>query len=247
MSMDKIERLLKKIRAKKLGVKKAMEELKLLPYEDIGFAKIDHHRKLRKGVPEVVFCPGKKPEHIALIMSKILRYTDTVLATRASPDIFKLVQGSIPDAIYFEDAGIVAVCRGKKARKRGRVLVVSAGSGDFRAAEEAAVVLELLGNRVDRLYDVGVAGLHRLISNKDKLSKANVIIVLAGMEGALASVVGGLTDKPVIAVPTSIGYGASFRGIAPLLTMLNCCAPGVTVVNIDNGFGAGYFAHLINK
>ncbi len=245
--MDKIERLLKKIRAKKLGVKKAMEELKLLPYEDIGFAKIDHHRKLRKGVPEVVFCPGKKPEHIALIMSKILRYTDTVLATRASPDIFKLVQGSIPDAIYFEDAGIVAVCRGKKARKRGRVLVVSAGSGDFRAAEEAAVVLELLGNRVDRLYDVGVAGLHRLISNKDKLSKANVIIVLAGMEGALASVVGGLTDKPVIAVPTSIGYGASFRGIAPLLTMLNCCAPGVTVVNIDNGFGAGYFAHLINK
>ena len=245
--MDKIERLLKKIRAKKLGVKKAMEELKLLPYEDIGFAKIDHHRKLRKGVPEVVFCPGKKPEHIALIMSKILRYTDTVLATRASPDIFKLVQGSIPDAIYFEDAGIVAVCRGKKARKRGRVLVVSAGSGDFRAAEEAAVVLELLGNRVDRLYDVGVAGLHRLISNKDKLSKANVIIVLAGMEGALASVVGGLTDKPVIAVPTSIGYGASFRGIAPLLTMLNCCTPGVTVVNIDNGFGAGYFAHLINK
>jgi len=182
--MDKIERLLKKIRAKKLGVKKAMEELKLLPYEDIGFAKIDHHRKLRKGVPEVVFCPGKKPEHIALIMSKILRYTDTVLATRASPDIFKLVQGSIPDAIYFEDAGIVAVCRGKKARKRGRVLVVSAGSGDFRAAEEAAVVLELLGNRVDRLYDVGVAGLHRLISNKDKLSKANVIIVLAGMESA---------------------------------------------------------------
>jgi len=245
--MDKIERLLKKIRAKKLGVKKAMEELKLLPYEDIGFAKIDHHRKLRKGVPEVVFCPGKKPEHIALIMSKILRYTDTVLATRASPDIFKLVQGSIPDAIYFEDAGIVAVCRGKKERQRGRVLVVSDGSGDFRAAEEAAVVLELLGNRVDRLYDVGVAGLHRLISNKDKLSKANVIIVLAGMEGALASVVGGLTDKPVIAVPTSIGYGASFRGIAPLLTMLNCCAPGVTVVNIDNGFGAGYFAHLINK
>lgn len=225
----------------------ALRILRSLPYEDMGFAKIDTHRDLRKGFPEVIFCKGKTLEQLTKIVKRLASNNEFIMATKANKEVYQAIKKVCKDAVYYEAARIVLV--GQKRRKADQkiILVVSAGTADLPVAEEAAVTAEAMGNKVDRLYDIGVAGLHRLIDNKEELFNANVIIVVAGMEGALASIVGGLVNKPVIAVPTSIGYGASFGGLAALLTMLNCCAPGVAVVNIDNGFGAGYLASLINQ
>ncbi|MGI6552578.1 MAG: nickel pincer cofactor biosynthesis protein LarB [Bacillota bacterium] len=216
-------------------------------FTDLGFAKVDHRRQWRKGFPEVVFCAGKTGEQVASIMAKMLEKEDTnLLATKASPEIFQAVREVAPEAEYYELPRLLVIRRGEQ-KKRGNILVVSAGTSDLPVAEEAAITAEVMGNRVQRLYDVGVAGLHRLAAYQDRLLAARVLIVVAGMEGALASVIGGLVDKPVIAVPTSVGYGAGFGGLAALLGMLNSCAPGVSVVNIDNGFGAGFQASLINR
>ena len=216
-------------------------------YEDIGFAKIDHHRSSRRGFPEVVFGKGKTPEQIIRIAKRIVSHDGILLVTRTDLKTFSKLKKIYPKAQFDKKAGIIKYRKAPPVLKRGIVLVITAGTADLSVAEEARATLEVMGNKVQTLYDVGVAGLHRILDKKDVLEKANVIIVIAGMEGALASVVSGLVSKPVIAVPTSVGYGASFGGIAPLLTMMNCCSPGVSVVNIDNGFGAGYFASLINR
>lgn len=247
MKKQRLKKILEEVRKGRISISQALKELRYFPCEDIGYAKIDHHRELRKGFPEVIFCQGKTNEEIVEISQRILNSGHNLLATRASFSVFKAIQGVAPQAQYFRKARIVSVGRRRIRKSRKRILVITAGTADIKVAEEAAVTCEFMGNCVDRLYDVGVAGLHRIIDKSYMLFSANVIIVVAGMEGALASVVAGLVSKPVIAVPTSIGYGASFRGIAPLLTMLNTCAQGVAVVNIDNGFGAGYMASIINK
>jgi NCAIR mutase (PurE)-related protein len=225
----------------------ALELLKNLPYEELGFAKIDQHRNLRTGYPEAIFCQGKTPEQVVAIVEKMMRSNTNIMATRASQETYELVKQMVPDAVYHEAARIIVIKRKELVVRDHYIAVVSAGTADIPVAEEAAVTAETIGNRVERIYDVGVAGIHRLFARLDLIRAANVIIVVAGMEGALASVVGGLVDKPVIAVPTSVGYGTSFGGISALLTMLNSCASGVGVVNIDNGFGAGYLASNINK
>ncbi len=247
MDREKIKELLQNVKAGKIEVTEALSILKSLPYEDLGFAKIDTHRDLRKGFPEVILCKGKTLEQVTKIIERQSSGNEVIMATRANKEVYEAIRNVRADAIYYETAGIVVIGqrRGKTAKKT--ILVVSGGTADLPVAEEAAVTAEVMGNTVERLYDVGVAGVHRLFDNKEKLFQANVIVVVAGMEGALASIVGGLVDKPVVAVPTSVGYGASFGGLAALLTMLNCCAPGVVVVNIDNGFGAGYFASVINQ
>jgi NCAIR mutase (PurE)-related protein len=247
---DQLEQILSGVQSGRLTVQEAMQSLRGLPYEDLGFAKIDHHRTLRTGFPEVVFCEGKTITQVVEIVKRLSARHPSVLATRATPDVAEAVAREIPSARYHDAARCITVCRSESAAKTASdkyILVVSAGTADIPVAEEAAVTAEAMGSRVERVYDVGVAGLHRLLDQKKKLEEANVIIVCAGMEGALPSVIGGLVDRPVIAVPTSIGYGASFQGLAALLSMLNTCAEGVAVVNIDNGFGAGYFAHLINR
>lgn len=216
-------------------------------YLDLGFAKLDTHRIIRKGFPEVIFCKGKQIPQIKKIALNASLNMHPLMFTKANKRIFSAIKGILPEAEYNEQARIVFVKKKKKIQKKGFVLVITAGTSDIPVAEEAAATLEIMGNKVKRLYDVGVAGIHRLLEHSKLLYRANAIIVAAGMEGALVSVVSGMVRAPVIAVPTSIGYGASFKGIAALLAMLNCCAPGVTVVNIDNGFGAGYFASLINK
>jgi NCAIR mutase (PurE)-related protein len=231
----------------RISLKEILEEIKKLPYEDLGFAKIDTHRKLRKGFPETVFCQGKTIAQILSIIENMNRQNNNILATKANEKIFEAVKKKVPQAEYNNDAKMIVIRKEKIKPKKGKILIITAGTSDIPVAEEAVVTAELMGNKVEKVYDVGVAGLHRLFDIKEKIFNANVIIVIAGMEGALASIVGGLTSKPVIAVPTSVGYGASFKGIAPLLTMMNCCAEGVVVVNIDNGFGAGYFASLINR
>jgi len=247
MQKTKLKKILNDVKRGKLSISDALDELKHFPYEDIGYARIDHHRELRRGFPEAIFCQGKKKEEVVEISRKILKSGQDLLATRARRSVFNAVHEIEPRAKYFKDARIISVQKKKIKKSKKKIMVITAGTADIRVAEEAVVTSELMGNRVDRLYDVGVAGLHRLVSSSRKLFTANVIIVVAGMEGALASVVAGLVNKPVIALPTSIGYGASFKGIAPLLTMLNTCAQGVAVVNIDNGFGAGYMASIINK
>jgi NCAIR mutase (PurE)-related protein len=214
-------------------------------FSDLGFAKIDIHREKRKGFPEVVYCPGKTDEQVIGCAREILRSNKRVLLTRVAPSLAKLLKDEFRNGRYFPEARLYYIGRLKK--KIGLVAVISAGTGDIPVAEECAVTAEIMGCNVKRIYDVGVAGLHRLLRFKSQLRKARVIVVVAGMDGVLPSVVGGLFPAPVIAVPTSIGYGAHFGGIAPLLTMLNSCAPGVAVVNIDNGFGAGFFASLINR
>lgn len=225
----------------------ASERLRFLPYEDIGFARVDHQRYLRRGFPEVIYCPGKTTEQIVAIFGRLAASGGTVLATRAEVEVFEAVKAEYPEVEYHRQAKAL-VQRGKtEPEPTGCVVVVSAGTADIPVAEEAALTAELIGSRVERLYDVGVAGIHRLFDNWDKLNRARAIVVVAGMEGALASVVGGLAVCPVVAVPTSVGYGANLGGIAPLLTMLNSCATGVAVVNIDNGYGAGYMAALINR
>ncbi|MFC1926010.1 nickel pincer cofactor biosynthesis protein LarB [Chloroflexota bacterium] len=247
MNPEHLRELLEKVREGNMDIEAALAQLKGFPYEERGFAKVDHYRSLRKGFPEVVFCQGKTEEQVTEIIGCLSRSESTVLATKASPEVFTAVQKVIPEAHYHHMARLIVVEKEGKKKGVGSILVVTAGTGDIPVAEEAAITAEAMGNSVERLYDVGVAGLHRLLDHERELSEAKVIIVIAGMEGALASVVGGLVDKPVIAVPTSVGYGASFEGLAALLGMLNTCAPGVAVVNIDNGFGAGYLASYINQ
>jgi len=246
LKAESIRRLLEDVRAGRTGVDEALAALRGLPYEDLGFAKIDTHRDLRTGFPEVVFCEGKTLAQVAGIVES-LPADGLLLATRADRGTFDAVKGVRDDAVYHERARVIVVGRPPEPRVARRVLVVSAGTSDEPVAEEAAVTAEVMGNEVERLYDVGVAGVHRLLAHHDTLQSAGVIIVVAGMEGALASVVGGLVSAPVVAVPTSVGYGASFQGLSALLAMLNSCAPGVAVVNIDNGFGAGYFASIVNQ
>jgi len=220
--------------------------LKDLPFEDIGFARIDHHRALRKGFPEVIFGSGKTPVHIAAIAARIVARGHSLLVTRTTEEAYAAVAAEVPAATFHPDARAITLRQEEIAPGRGVILVAAAGTADLPVAEEAVVTAEIMGNQVERLYDVGVAGLHRLLSAHDRLTAARVIIVAAGMEGALPSVIGGLVSVPVIAVPTSVGYGTSFGGIAALLGMLNSCAGGISVVNIDNGFGAATIASLIN-
>ena len=246
MEKNKITALLKRVRENKITVNEAFMKLRHLPYEDLGFAKVDHHRLMRTGFPEVVFCQGKTPEQILDIFKALCRKNKKVLLTRVDGSIFRKIKKINRRVIYNAQARTVCLDEKKPVRK-GLVSVVCAGTADIPAAEEAAVTAELFGSRVEKVYDVGVAGLHRLLDSFKKIASSRCIIVLAGMDGALPSVIGGLASCPVIAVPTSVGYGANFKGVAPLLTMLNSCAPGVSVVNIDNGFGAGYIASLINR
>jgi len=247
MNEEYLKKLLEDVARGAVDPDAAYERLKTLPFEDIGFANIDHHRHIRTGYPEAIYCEGKTPEQVAGIMAKLADRSANILATRASREVYEKVRETLPDAVYFDIARIIAIRRAETAPTEKVIAVISAGTSDMPVAEEAAITAEIAGNTVDRIYDVGVAGIHRLLARTDRIRKANVIIIVAGMEGALASVVGGLTDKPVIAVPTSVGYGANFGGIAALLTMLNSCATGVGVVNIDNGFGAGYLASNINR
>jgi len=247
MDIDDIKDLLRKVKKGKVSLEEALSHLKDLPYKDIGFARVDSHRALRCGFPEVIFCQGKTPQQVVAIASQIIKGKGDLLATRADKKIYQAVLKEFPEAKYHESARAITVKRSTRRPRKGLILVVTAGTSDIPVAEEARVAAELMGNRVEALYDVGVAGIHRLLGYRGLLTQARVIVVVAGMEGALAGVVAGLVDCPVVAVPTSVGYGASFFGIAPLLTMLNTCAAGVSVVNIDNGFGAGYVASLINQ
>jgi hypothetical protein len=247
MEVQWLRELLENVQEGEMDIENALTQLRGFPYEDLGFARLDSHRSLRKGFPEVIFCPGKTPEQVVQIVERIRAREGRVLAARANSEVAEAVQQAFPDAVYHTAARMVALGEAAPQSGRGTILVVSAGTADIPVAEEAGVTAEMMGSTVERLYDVGVAGIHRLFNNRERLFAANVLVVVAGMEGALASVVAGLVDRPVVAVPTSIGYGASFGGVSALLTMLNSCAPGVSVVNIDNGFGAGYLSHLINQ
>jgi len=246
MKPEDIEKILKAVKAGRLGVEKALDRLRHLPYENLDFARIDHHRHLRQGMPEVIYCEGKSVEQVVRIAESILDKNGDIIATRADHDIFDALSAIDGRAEYNEYGRVITILHKKKNVTTGTVLIVSGGTSDMRVAEEAHAILDAFGSRVNTLYDVGVAGIHRLLDNRDVLMKSRVIIVIAGMDGALASVVGGLASQPVIAVPTSNGYGASFGGVAALLTMLNSCAAGVAVMNIDNGFGAACMAHKIN-
>lgn len=245
--MDKefLYNLLNNVQQGSVSVADGVEQLKNLPFEDLGFAKIDHHRPLRTGFPEVVFCQGKQPDQVAAIVEKLAAKNPYILATRASSDTFGCVVKKTPQARYHQLARCITVGYPEEPKYKSPLLVISAGTADLPAAEEAVVTAAMMGHNVEPLYDVGVAGIHRLFLHKHKIGKASVIIVVAGMEGALASVVGGLVDIPVIAVPTSVGYGTGTGGFAALLTMLNSCASGLSVVNIDNGFGAAAMASSI--
>jgi NCAIR mutase (PurE)-related protein len=248
MTKEELRHLLEKYKRGDLGGESVVRSIAALGSESLGFATVDHHRQLRQGFPEVILCQGKTPLQVAGIAQRLYKRGQPLLATRATRDHFKSVKRKIRSARFYEEARVITANEpGRPAKGLGTILVVTAGTSDIPVAEEAAMTARMLSNPVDTLYDVGVAGIHRLLSRTDKLSRASVIIVAAGMEGALPSVVAGLVDVPVIAVPTSVGYGASFQGIAALLAMLNSCASGVTVVNIDNGFGAGFAASLINK
>ena len=247
MNESQIRALLEQVRTGELPVDEASTRLRSMPFEDLGFAHVDHHRALRCGFPEVIFCTGKTDEQVAAIAERIVASGSDLLATRATPAMHEAVAARCPAAVYHETAQAIVVQDAWHDRGTGEVLVVSAGTSDIPVAEEAAVTARVLGNRVERVFDVGVAGIHRLLSHREDIMNASVLIVVAGMEGALPSVVGGMVSRPVIAVPTSVGYGASFNGLAALLAMLNSCASGVTVVNIDGGFNAGYAAGLINR
>lgn len=246
MDIDTLKALLTDVYDQKVRPEEALERLRRVSYEDLGFAQVNHHRPLRWGFPEVIYCQGKTVEQVTGIARSILAQGENLLATRADVEIFAALKALDERAEYNELGRTVTVKVRQKPASTGVVLVICAGTSDIPVAEEAAVTAGILGSRAERLYDVGVAGIHRLLDKREMLYRARVIVVVAGMEGALASVVGGLVDTPVIAVPTSIGYGASFNGIAALLSMLNTCASGVATVNIDNGFGAGCMAHIIN-
>ena len=248
MDVGLLRELLSKVREGKVEVDEALEKLRTLPFEDIGFASIDHHRHLRRGFPEVIYGRRKSVEQIITIMERMVERGENVLITRLADGKAKIIRGRFPESQYHPNARILTLAtRSIDKEGKGTILVVSAGTADIPVAEEAVITAQFMGNEVQTLFDVGVSGLHRILENKDILMQASVIVVVAGMEGALPSIVGGLVSKPVIAVPTSAGYGASFAGISALLGMLNSCASGVTVVNIDNGFGAGYAASLINR
>ena len=247
MNETKLLELLKRISSGALAPEEALDKLRGLPFEDMDFAKVDTHRLLRKGYPETIFCQGKTPDQVAAIAARMSECGQNVLGTRCPPEMFHTVQSRADEAVYHETARAFTIMREEPPLSRGTVAIVCAGTSDIFVAEEAAVTCATLGSPVDRIYDVGVAGLHRLLEQRDRLTKARVIIVCAGMEGALPSVVAGLVPTMVIAVPTSIGYGASFGGVAALLGMLNSCATGLTVVNIDNGFGAAVAACTINR
>jgi NCAIR mutase (PurE)-related protein len=247
MDQEQLRKLLEQVRDGATEVDAALERLRHMPFEDLGFAKVDHHRALRHGMPEVIFAKGKTPEQVRAIAERLLQQTQNLLITRADAVTVEQVRAVAPDAEHFSLSGAIRVWRDRTVRGKGKIAVVCAGTSDIPVAEEAQVTAETMGNEVETIYDVGVAGIHRLMSNREKLAQARVIVVCAGMEGALPSAVGGLVSCPVIAVPTSVGYGASFHGLAALLGMLNSCASNVTVVNIDNGFGAGYVAGLINR
>lgn len=246
MEKEIIINLLKKVESKKISAEQALRRLRHLPFEDLDFAKVDHHRLVRTGFPEVIYCPGKTQEQITAIFETLSRENKTVLLTRCPDKIYRRLKRR-NKAVQYHPLAKTAVLQRRPAAKRGSVLVLCAGTADIPVAEEAAITAEVFGSRVHRKYDVGVAGVHRLLDAIDLISQSNCIVAVAGMEGALPSVAGGLAACPVVAVPTSVGYGANFNGLAPLLTMLNTCAPGVSVVNIDNGFGAGYLAALINR
>ena len=249
MNDKQLEKLLTQVKQGKVNIDEAISELRRLPFEDLGFAKVDHHRRIRCGFPEVIYCPGKTNEQIVEIFERLAATGHNVLATRAEAEVFDAIKasGKFPNTRYEKPAKAIILPQEDSELSKGYIAIVTAGTADIPVAEEAKVTAEIMGQRVELLYDVGVAGLHRLLENIEVLQNANVVIVAAGMEGALASVVGGLVDCPVIAVPTSVGYGASYEGLAALLAMLNSCAAGVTVVNIDNGFSAGYNASVINR
>ncbi|MBR6444369.1 MAG: nickel pincer cofactor biosynthesis protein LarB [Firmicutes bacterium] len=246
MKDQNIQELLKQVSGGDMTVEEAAEKLKSLPYEELGFAKVDNHRTLRTGYPEVVFCEGKTTEQIAEIFTALAEKNPRVMGTRASEEDFAAVSAKLPDAKYHKEAGIIEVkkeeCPEKKTDGHFDIAVVTAGTADIPVAEEAAVTAEIMGRTADRIYDVGVSGIHRLLDNVDRIRSADVVIVVAGMEGALGSVIGGLIDNPIISVPTSVGYGSNFEGLSALLCMMNSCASGIGVVNIDNGFGAATLA-----
>lgn len=242
-----IYRLLEKVQAGKLSLQEAVNELSVLPYEDMMHAKLDHHRSLRTGFPEVIFGQGKTIKQLVEITERMAARSDKVLITRVDEDVFKTIRSKLPRAEYNANARAITIYSGKKAPLKPGITIVTGGTADIPVAEEAALTAEMMGNKVERIFDVGVAGIHRLFNHLPQIRSARVVIAVAGMDGVLPAVLGGLVTCPVIAVPTSVGYGANFGGIAPLLTMLNSCAPGVAVVNIDGGFNAGYLAGLINK
>ncbi len=246
MNHESLRELLRAVQSGQVSPEEAAERLRHMPFEDLGFAKLDHHRSLRCGFPEVIFCQGKTVEQVVTIFGRMAHQGSTILATRAGPEVHEAVRAAYPRAVYHASARAIVMAAAQPCPPvDGLVAIVSAGTSDQPVAEEARITAEVMGCRTQPFYDVGVAGIHRLLAHGQDLARADVLIVVAGMEGALASVVGGLVDVPVIAVPTSVGYGASFHGLAPLLTMLNSCAAGVGVVNIDNGFGAGYLAATI--
>jgi pyridinium-3,5-biscarboxylic acid mononucleotide synthase len=247
MNHEQMRALLESVRTGAVDIDTALERVRHLPFEDLGFAKVDHHRMLRHGMAEVVFAKGKTPGQVREISRRLLENSPNLLVTRADEPTAAEVKGLNPAAEYFPLSGALRVWCDRTLRGKGKIAVVSAGTSDIPVAEEALVTAEVMGNHVEAIYDIGVAGIHRLMNSRDRLVDARVVIVCAGMEGALPSVVGGLVSCPVIAVPTSVGYGASFHGLAALLGMLNSCSSNVTVVNIDNGFGAGYVASLINR
>lgn len=246
MDRNQIQEWLQGIARGELSPDEVMQKLTDFPYLDLGYAKVDFHRQLRNGNAEVIYCPGKTATQITRIFQSLAEVSPNVMATRAGKRVYHQIQQAIPETTYFEAARVVALWRDHR-QTEGIVGVITAGTADLKMAEEAAVTVEILGSRVRRIYDVGVAGIHRLFDQKTAIEACRVLIVVAGMDGALASVIGGLVSKPVIAVPTSVGYGTNFQGMAPLLSMLNSCASGVAVVNIDNGFGAGVLAHRINR
>lgn len=246
MRTDDVKRILDRLRNGSITPERALHKLRTLPYEDLGFAKIDTHRHLRRGFPEVIFGEGKTTEQIIAITGKIASRRQNVLITRVGPEVYRKIRRRYRRARYHEAARAITLAGTNRRRVRHGLLVITAGTADLQVAEEAAVTAEIMGQGVERIYDVGIAGLHRLFGHKDKLLKANAIVVVAGMEGALPSFVASLVDVPVIGVPTSIGYGTGLKGVAALMGMLNSCASGLTVVNIDNGFGAGYAAAVIN-
>ncbi len=247
MDQERLKDLLLQFKEGRFDVDQTLERLRHLPYEDLGFAQVDHHRSIRQGFPEVIFGQGKTPEQIAGIASSLLERSSNLLITRANRETFEQVRTIAGEAEYHQSCGAISVRRDTTLRGRGVIVIVTAGTSDMPVADEAAITAEIMGNRVERIFDVGVAGIHRVLSRRESLRSARVIVCVAGMEGALPSVVGGLVSAPVIAVPTSVGYGASFGGVAALLGMLNSCASNVAVVNIDNGFGAGFVASLINR
>jgi pyridinium-3,5-biscarboxylic acid mononucleotide synthase len=247
MTQEHIRDLFEQVRTGAVDVDAAVQRMRHMPFEDLGFAKVDHHRALRHGMPEVIFAKGKTPGQVVAIAERLLDHAENVLITRADAACAELVCAKLPGAEHLELSGAIRFWRDRTVLGKGKIAVVCAGTSDMPVAEEAQATAEVMGNEVDVIHDIGVAGIHRLMSNRERLTEARVIVVCAGMEGALPSAVGGLVSCPVIAVPTSVGYGASFNGLAALLGMLNSCASNVTVVNIDNGFGAGYVASLINR